>query len=127
MEDWTAETRRRIQAARRALELLAPGTRLREARVRIDETSRRLAAVGRNMPERRRADLRTLAARLDALSPLSILSRGYALAWRIPGDHLVRRAADLSENDELRLRFGEGEALAVVRAVEETPNGETRN
>lgn len=52
---------------------------------------------------------------LDALSPLKVLLRGYAIASK--GDTIVTDVSMLEEGDELRLRFGRGEATATVRDV----------
>lgn len=73
---------------------------------------------------RQRAQLAPLAGRLNALSPLSILSRGYALAWHGPERTLVRAASELKPGDGLYLKFGEGAAHAAVTKIEEDPHGQ---
>jgi exodeoxyribonuclease VII large subunit len=60
-----------------------------------------------------------VSARLDALSPLAVLSRGYAIVYREPEGAIVRRAREVSEGDALRLRVAEGEIDATVSAVRE--------
>jgi exodeoxyribonuclease VII large subunit len=60
-----------------------------------------------------------LAAQLDALSPLSILSRGYAVARKLPDGVVVRRAAELEAGDKVALTLGEGKAITVVESTEE--------
>ena len=84
---------------------------------------RRLVVSSESVSERTRARLGPLAGRLQALSPLAILSRGYALAWKMPEETLVRRAAELAEGDEIRLRLGEGQARAAVTQIEESVDG----
>jgi len=59
------------------------------------------------------------AARLEVLSPLSTLSRGYSIATRIVDGRVVTNAAQLMAGDRLRLRFQRGEAVSVVEAVGE--------
>lgn len=56
-----------------------------------------------------------LAGRLDALSPLKVLSRGYALAWS--DGHLIRDAAEVKTGDEVRVRVANGEFDATVTEV----------
>jgi exodeoxyribonuclease VII large subunit len=68
--------------------------------------------------DRRRRRLAENAARLDALSPLAVLSRGYALVRRDADGRLVRRATEVSIGDELELRLGEGRVGARVTRVE---------
>jgi exodeoxyribonuclease VII large subunit len=60
---------------------------------------------------------------LDAISPLAVLARGYALAWKLPGREVVRDAGQLSPADKLLLKFGKGSAQAAVETVEEEPDG----
>jgi exodeoxyribonuclease VII large subunit len=56
----------------------------------------------------RREDLRRNGERLHALSPLAVLQRGYAIVQRAAGDEVVRRAADVSPREDLRVTLGEG-------------------
>jgi exodeoxyribonuclease VII large subunit len=53
------------------------------------------------------ARLGVVAASLDALSPLSVLKRGYSIAEDKEG-RLVRRAQEVSIGDTLRLKLAEG-------------------
>jgi exodeoxyribonuclease VII large subunit len=76
----------------------------REIRANLAGSAARFAAV---------------SARLDALSPLAVLSRGYAIVYREPEGAIVRRAREVSEGDALRLRVAEGEIDATVSAVRE--------
>ena len=57
--------------------------------------------------------LTTLRARLAALDPAATLSRGYALVLNASGRPLLR-AASLQENEQVRLRFQDGEVGALI-------------
>ncbi|HEU5041170.1 MAG TPA: exodeoxyribonuclease VII large subunit [Gemmatimonadales bacterium] len=87
--------------------------RTRVAEERLARTADRLVA-GVEAPvrrERHRAD--RLAGQLDALSPLRILDRGYA----VPVDHVgrvLKRRADFAPGDRFRLRVVDGEVPARV-------------
>jgi exodeoxyribonuclease VII large subunit len=56
--------------------------------------------------------------RLDALSPLAVLGRGYALARRESDGRIVRAAGDVSLGDRLELRLASGQIGAEVTRVE---------
>ena len=58
--------------------------------------------------EKRRHLLALTAGKLNVLSPLSVLGRGYVLV-KDDADRLVPRAAGVSEGQNLKLRFEDGE------------------
>lgn len=148
VQEQVIEARWKVTAAGRALQLLSPNAQLRRARERLATLRQRLQAEGRRQPAathehllrlhqrlaalgtdlgtRRRMQLAPLAGRLHALSPLAILSRGYALAWRGTKRTLVRDAEELSPGDALYLRFGKGAARAQVTTVEKEAHGEAQ-
>jgi exodeoxyribonuclease VII large subunit len=78
--------------------------------------SRILRAMGHRL-ELDRRQLGALASRLEAVSPLAVLGRGYCLCRKLPGLEVVTRAASLAEDDGVLLRFHEGEALCTVREI----------
>ena len=55
------------------------------------------------------------AGRLDALSPLAVLGRGYAVALK--DGHAVRSSSELAVGDVLELRLSDGSADVGVRGV----------
>ena len=59
------------------------------------------------------ATLTTLRARLAALDPAATLNRGYALVLNASGRPLLQ-AASLQENEQVRLRFQDGEVGALI-------------
>ena len=58
-----------------------------------------------------------LTARLEALSPLQTLARGYAVVHRLPDGQVVRTSAALAPEDDLLIRFREGSATCRVKEV----------
>ncbi len=79
-------------------------TRLRDARTRMGLAASRAV-------EARRAEVARFAGQLDALSPLRVLERGYAVARDADG-RVLRRAADLPPGLQFRLRVTDGEVRA---------------
>lgn len=111
------ENRIRIERARRALGLLSPSARIERERERLRALQARWTRSGTGSVQRARGLLLPLMAKLDAMSPLAILSRGYALAWKEPGHTLVRDSAELRPGGELQLRFGRGGARVGVKSI----------
>jgi exodeoxyribonuclease VII large subunit len=60
-----------------------------------------------------------LAARLDSLSPLKILDRGYAIVLDEKSGAVVQSAGTLQKGNRVRIRFGKGQARATIEEVGE--------
>ncbi|MCB9777576.1 MAG: exodeoxyribonuclease VII large subunit [Alphaproteobacteria bacterium] len=103
----------------RALRLRDPRQRLADARIRCDELSDRLVRAADRDLLRRQQRLGAVASHLDALSPLRVLERGYAVA--LHDGQAVREAASLAPGDLLDLRLHRGAATVQVQAVRPAP------
>lgn len=107
------EARRRLAREREALRVLAPTARLASQRVRLTIAIRGLTREGQGGIARRRARLEGVVGRLDSLSPLAVLSRGYAMVRRERDGLIVRRTQEAPAGERLRIRVAEGEIAAV--------------
>jgi exodeoxyribonuclease VII large subunit len=91
--------------------------RLVAVRQQVESQSLQLgAAVRRRLTEKRGA-LNLQIASLEALSPVAILNRGYALVFNADGQ-LVKDAAGFAAGDKLSARLARGRVLARVTATE---------
>jgi exodeoxyribonuclease VII large subunit len=98
--------------------LADPSRKLRDHQQRLDDLSIDLL---RRFQERLRQDKNRLsecAARLNALSPLAVLDRGYAIAHKLPEEQIVKRADDLTVGDRLRITFSQGKSICRVEKSE---------
>jgi len=95
------------------LRLVHPGQRLVEQRRRLTDVESRLGQVIQVRLAARKSELSGLAGRLDALSPLAVLSRGYAIVHR--GQDVVRSAQQLQAGDVMRIRFSDGEVQGKIQ------------
>lgn len=104
----------------------ALGRLVPELRQRIDELQTRAENGARRAIERARDLVASHAARLDALSPLAVLARGYAVARRARDRHVVRRVDDAKEGDDVEIILQDGALDATVksRRKEEPTHGE---
>lgn len=117
--------RSRISAARSRLDGLAarsvfrrPFERVHGWERRLDELSARGERAIGNRVRLARQHADSLAARLDSLSPLAVLGRGYSLTERAADGQLIRASDELSPGDEIRTRFAKGHALSRVEKTE---------
>ncbi len=96
--------------------LSSPMSYIDEKRLYLDYISRRLGSAGSKLFAEQEKRFAYLAARLDAMSPLKVLGRGYSIALKDDG-HAVRDAGELREGDAVNLKFAAGGALCRVEEV----------
>ncbi len=109
---------RRVHGAQRRLETFDVGRRLarnRTALVAVDGQLRRCATMHIH---RARARLAALAGRLDTLSPLAVLGRGYAVCWNEDRTKAIRDAADVSRGETVHITLSRGTIAAKVSHTE---------
>jgi len=126
----SAALRWRLAAAKSSLDTIATHRAFRRPLERIEDLARQLddldARANRALRQRlllARSQVQQQAARLESLSPLSVLSRGYSLTQRASDGQIVRDAAELELGDEIVTRFGKGRAASRVERVEEAGSG----
>lgn len=105
--------------------LRSPRELLQQLRQRQGECLRRLQRAMEARLQQSRASLATAAGRLDTLSPLQTLARGYAIVWREGELQPLRDPDGLVVGDGLRLRLHRGGLRARVTALEPTETGKT--
>ena len=138
--DGVARRERRRAALLTRLEALDVGRRLARIRTRLAVARERLARaagdghaarrrrlaagreqLARTMRERHatgRRGLETTLAKLDSLSPLGVLARGYAVCWNDDRTAIVRRAAEVAVGDPVRITLHEGGVRCKVTSRE---------
>jgi exodeoxyribonuclease VII large subunit len=107
------ETLQRRLAYAAAHPLLQDPRRLWEQRAqRVDELAARLPDALRRAVERLEMRLRVSAGKLDAISPLKVLGRGYAIASN--RGKILFKAAQVKKGDVVNVRLSEGEINCEV-------------
>ena len=94
-----------------------PSAVLASARASLGPLEGRLASAMERKIARGRRQLGERASRLDALSPLAVLSRGYAIATRSDGI-AIRAAGDVAVGDSIAIRLAHGRLSAVIATRE---------
>ena len=115
---------KKISFYRRRLEDLGSRRVLRDNTAYIDQKRMELDFLRTRLEnaQTRKIDLGKrryvqLASSLDALSPLKVIARGYAVASKTDGT-VVRSAADTNVGDELSLRLADGSVKCAVTEIE---------
>jgi exodeoxyribonuclease VII large subunit len=113
------DRRRRATNAKRLLERRAPAARIAELRLQLDDSRRAIdRAIARAVPLRRQRTVST-RRRLEALSPLAVLGRGYAIVEG-PDGRIATGVTALRADEQVTLRMRDGRAAARIGSVEVT-------
>jgi exodeoxyribonuclease VII large subunit len=106
--------RQRERLSAQARHLRDPRQVLRTLQLHLDELSERAVHGVITRLRLARQQLRGGAERLQALSPLAVLERGYSIARRADTALVIRDATSLRTGDRLRLTFARGTAAVRV-------------
>ena len=106
-----------LEGRRRRLSAQHPQLVLARARSQLGPLAARAQAALQMRLTQARAELGQRVARLDALSPLAVLARGYAIALNRDGQ-AIRSATEVRPGDRLALRLAAGRLAADVVSVE---------
>ncbi|MGH7865298.1 MAG: exodeoxyribonuclease VII large subunit, partial [Candidatus Binataceae bacterium] len=101
-----------------ALMMKSPAPAVREIKIRLAHLAATLTASGLATVERERKRFAQLGARLDSLSPLKVLERGYAVVLNAGDGRAVIDASTVELGDELDLRLHRGRLKARTTARE---------
>jgi exodeoxyribonuclease VII large subunit len=108
----------RVAGLERRLVRRHPQTVVGRARSELGPLAVRLEAAEARLLVAFRNRLSECAGSLDALSPLTVLGRGYAIATRADG-RAVRSPADVSRGERLHVRLARGSLSAEVTAIDD--------
>lgn len=116
LERRAASLRTELTSARRHLQASGPAQRIPRERNKVENAAAASRVSFEKRLARQRARLAELAGRLDAISPLGVLSRGFALV-RDESGRVVRRAADTKPGQMLDVKLAEGEIAVTVKGT----------
>lgn len=110
--------RQRVDALASSRSLRSPMNYINDRRLLLDYDDRRLRAAAQRLLGRDRERFVRLTAKLDAMSPLKVLSRGYSLAHNETGN-VVHSVKQLTVGESLHIDFADGRAKAQITELEE--------
>ncbi|SMC22462.1 Exodeoxyribonuclease VII large subunit [Desulfacinum hydrothermale DSM 13146] len=103
------------------LQRLHPAGKIAELRLELESLARQLLQLHQQSLRERRLKLGKAAGKLESLSPLSILSRGYSITYKLPEKKVVTDAARVHPGDELLIQLAQGEVTAEVVETKKGP------
>ncbi len=115
-------TRRTVKEKKLALDTLATHRIFKEPEILIDDKKTavlniagKIDSLAKFSAERKKNAFLQTVSKLDALSPLAVLSRGYAYATS--GEKIIRSVDDIECGDKINVIFSNGSATATVDEI----------
>ena len=120
-----ASLNRQLVAARRQLNILSASPALRspvgyleQKRVQVDRLQERMVAAQLRCVDRKKQQFIGLTAKLDAMSPMKVLTRGYAMTQTEEGA-VIRSVSQTAPGAKLTITVSDGRICATVDDVKE--------
>lgn len=96
-----------------------PLDRVRQHQQNLDNVSRLLWSAGKIYFDKHRNDLLLHVSRLDALSPLKVLARGYSVARRLPDGPVLTANTEVRPGDKVETTLARGKVVSIVEYTSE--------
>lgn len=121
-----------LEALRQRLETIASRRAIRDhmayvqdRRMALFHIQKRLGDISGGLVERKKARCAALSAALDAMSPLKVLGRGYAMVQARDGS-ILKSNRDTAAGEEITVTLGEGGLLCTVEGTFEKEREDER-
>jgi exodeoxyribonuclease VII large subunit len=101
-----------------------PYNRVYQERMRLDQLNKYLARGMEAVVEQSASQLSVLAGKLNAMSPLGIIARGYSIVKRASDRSIVKSIGDVCKKDKLEINVIDGTISCIVESREGKTNGE---
>ncbi len=98
-----------------ALRYASPDRRIQSERQRVDELARRVYSSLLHRVQLQSMNVQGMQRRLEALSPLAVLARGYAVVTRKEDGSVVSRVAQAQEGQQINIRVSDGQVEAEIK------------
>ncbi len=116
MERQLKLSRQKLGALAEKRVLQSPVNYVQDKRMVLEYSRERLTAASRHLLQGKKEQFVRLTAKLDAMSPLKVLARGYSVV-RGPDDSILQQASAVKPGDEITVDLRSGKLRAEVREV----------
>lgn len=104
----------RLMGIKNSLSFKKPHDRILRLQQEVDEVAQRLITVSKHIVEFEWERLTGLANRLDNVSPLKVLERGYSITTSVEDDKPIKSIEGLVIGKKLKIRFSHGSVVSSV-------------
>lgn len=108
--------REKLQSLAGSRAMTNPGSMIEDKQILLDHLSERLRLAEDRELQMKKAGMAAAAGKLNALNPLSVISRGYSAVYRDDGV-LVKKIDDVKPGDKVAFKTIGGDALCTVDEI----------
>lgn len=108
-----------LTAVQKKLRLLNPVALIQQYRDKILDASRQIYVRMDHYIKLRDSEFKKQVEKLDGLSPLNILARGYSITFRFPDGQVIKESGAIRAGDTLLTRLHKGEIKSRVTEIRE--------
>jgi exodeoxyribonuclease VII large subunit len=109
-----AENHTHLSSLKASLRYASPERRVLSERQRVDELSRRIHSSLLHQVQLQSTHIKGMQQRLEALSPLAVLARGYSVVTRKEDGSVVSRVEQVKPNQQVTIRVSDGKLDAEI-------------
>ena len=95
-----------------------PGHYIERQHQQVDEIARRLRQAMQHRLTLHQQQLQHLCHNLDTISPLSTLSRGYAITTRPGNKHIIRSSDELKPGQQIKTQLAQGHIISTIEKLD---------
>lgn len=114
-----AEQKATLSSLASQLRYLSPARRVQSESQRVDELSRRMLSSLIHRIQLQSSHVKGMTRRLEALSPLAVLARGYTVVTRKADGRVVSRVVQAKPGEQIRVRVSDGQFDAEIKTRSE--------
>ena len=107
----------RLKSVLTSYGLRRPADLILQNRQRLDELIRQIAVATSNLIQRAKQTFSTTVGKLNALSPLAVLERGYSVCYKLPERKIVKSAVNLKVKEEIETLLWKGKVHSRVQTI----------
>ena len=116
IELFLSDYRARLENAKRSSAFTNPENIIKLPKLKLEGAKSRFLSVAEASVYKKRAKFTEAVAKINALNPLNILSRGFAYVTQ--GENVIKSADELEIDSEIDIKFAKGAAKAVITSKE---------
>ena len=115
MQDILEEQSNALASLRDGLRFFSPSRRIQSERQRLDDVAHRFGVAQTHRLALEANQIEGFGKRLEALNPLQVLERGYAVVTRQADGKVISKIKQVKSKDEIHVRVSDGSFDATVK------------